>query len=118
MLLLAGSTTPIRVLFPVVELPLQSPHSRLAVNFVGIFSRRCFGGDASFDGSDCPHFLSCSCENYAQYFPTLLSSPFQTYLPPAADSPAAIMHQSSRLLVEVWWPIEAVFYVCLKLHIQ
>lgn len=48
-------------------------------------------------------------------FPETIMSPIQTYLP-LAGRLIATMHQSSAL--EVWCAIEAVFYVCLKLHIQ
>lgn len=117
---LAGSTTPIRQYFSRRRTTTSNHHILdLPVNFVGIFSPWALFWGCIFLTVPIAYIyiLLVLLRELCNSFPDTIYQPIQTYLPPAARLIAA-MHQSSRLLVEVWCAIEAVFYVCLKLHIQ
>jgi hypothetical protein len=116
----AGSATPIRQYFS-RRRTTTSNHDilDLPVNFVGIYSPWALFWGCIFLTVPVAYIyiLLVLLRELCMSFPDTIYLPIQTYLPPAARLIAA-MHQSSSLLVEVWCAIEAVFYVCLKLHIQ
>jgi hypothetical protein len=117
---LAGSTTPIRQYFSRRRTTTSNHHILdLPVNFVGIFSPWAVFWGCIFLTVPVAYIyiLLVLLRELCHSFPDTIYLTIQTYVPPVARLIAA-MHQSSNLLVEVWCAIEAVFYVCLKLHIQ
>jgi hypothetical protein len=117
---LAGSSTPIRQYFSRRRTTTSNHHILdLPVNFVGIFSPWAVFWGCIFLTVPVAYIyiLLVLLRELCHSFPDTIYLTVQTYLPPVARLIAA-MHQSSNLLVEVWCAIEAVFYVCLKLHIH
>jgi hypothetical protein len=117
---LAGSTTPIRQYFSRRRTTTSNHHILdLPVNFVGIFSPWAVFWGCVFLTVPVAYIyiLLVLLREVCHSFPDTVYGTIQTYVPPVGRLIAA-MHQSSNLLVEVWCAIEAVFYVCLKLHIQ
>jgi hypothetical protein len=117
---LAGSTTPIRQYFSRRRTTTSNHHILdLPVNFVGIFSPWAVFWGCVFLTVPVAYIyiLLVLLREICHSFPDTIYLCIQTYVPPVARLIAA-MHQSSNLLVEVWCAIEAVFYVCLKMHIQ
>jgi hypothetical protein len=112
------NTTPIRQYFS-RRRTTNSHILDLPVNFVGIYSPWALFWGCVFLTVPVAYvyILLVLLRELCVSFPDTIYLPIQTYLPPAGRLIAA-MSQSSRLLVEVWCGIEAVFYVCLKLHIQ
>jgi hypothetical protein len=117
---LAGSTTPIRQYFSRRRTTTSNHHILdLPMKYVGIFSPWAVFWGCIFLTVPVAYIyiLLVLLRELCHSFPDTIYASIQTYLPPVARLIAA-MHQSSNLLVEVWCAIEAVFYVCLKLHIQ
>jgi hypothetical protein len=117
---LAGSNTPIRQYFSRRRTTTSNHHILdLPVNFVGIFSPWAVFWGCIFLTVPVAYIyiLLVLLREVCHSFPDTIYLCIQTYVPPVGRLIAA-MHQSSNLLVEVWCAIEAVFYVCLKLHIR